>query len=44
MIKVQNDKRIVQRETDLLIKIRAGILTRREAAKILDTFLKSIGY
>ena len=44
MIKAQKDKRIVQRETDLIIKIRAGILTKRQAAVIMDTFLKKIGY
>ena len=44
MIKVQQDKRIRQIETDLIIKIRTGILTRREAAQILDKRLKSIGY
>ncbi len=44
MIKAQKDKRITQRETDLIIKIRAGILTKREAAAIMDVFLRKIGY
>ena len=45
MIKViDNDKRITQRETDLIYKVRAGILTWDEAIKIMDEFLKKLGY
>lgn len=43
-MKVYNDKRIIQRETDLIIKIRAGILTWAEAIEIMDKFLKKLGY
>ena len=45
MIKViDNDKRVTQRETDLIYKVRAGILTWNEAIKIMDEFLKKLGY
>ena len=44
MIKTQKDKRIIQRETDLIFKVRAGLLTWDEAIKIMDDFLKKIGY
>ena len=44
MIKVVNDKRVTQRETDLIYKVRAGILTWDEAIKIMDEFLKKLGY
>jgi hypothetical protein len=44
MIKARKDKRITQRETDLLVKIHAGILTWKQAIKIMDKFLKKIGY
>lgn len=44
MNKAQKDKRIRQRETDLIFKVRAGILTWKEAGKIQDDFLKKIGY
>lgn len=44
MIKARKDKRIRQRETDLTLKVKAGILTWREAGKIMDSFLQKIGY
>lgn len=45
MIKVRDaDKRVIQRETDLLVKIHAGILTWDEAIRIMDRFLKKLGY
>ena len=44
MIKAQKDKRIEQREKDLIFKVRAGLLTWDEAVKIMDGFLKKIGY
>ena len=44
MIKVIKDKRITQRETDLILKVRSGILTWDEAIKIMDDYLKKLGY
>ena len=44
MIKVIKDKRITQQETNLIYKVRAGILTWDEAIKIMDEFLKKLGY
>ena len=44
MIKVINDKRITQRETDLILKVRSSVLTWDEAVKIMDDFLKKLGY
>ena len=44
MIKAQKDKRIRQRETGLILKVRAGLLTWREAGKIMERFLRKIGY
>ena len=46
MIKAQKpeDKRIIQRETDLIFKVQTGILTWKEAGKIMDDFLKKLGY
>ena len=44
MIKAIKDKRIIQRETDLIYKVRSGILTWNEAIKIMDEFLKKLGY
>ena len=44
MAKVIKDKRITQRETNLIYKVRAGILTWDEAIRIMDKFLKKLGY
>lgn len=38
------DQRIIDKETDLLSKIDAGILTWAEAVKILDEYITSLGY
>ena len=44
MIKRIKDKRITQCEIDLIFKVYAGILTWDEAIKIMDNFLKKLGY
>lgn len=44
MIFGQKDKRIRQRETDLILKVKAGLLTWGEAGKIMERFLRKIGY
>ena len=38
------DKKIIQKENQLLVKIKLGILTIQEAAKILDVWLKEYAW
>ena len=39
-----NEKLLKAKENDLLVKIKFGILTIKEAGKVLDDYLKSLGY
>ena len=38
------NEKIIQKENQLLVKIKLGILTIKEAGKVLDDYLKSLGY
>lgn len=37
------DQKIRAKENELLVKVKFGILTIKEAAKILDDYAKSLG-
>lgn len=38
-----NEKLLKAKENDLLVKIKFGILTIKEAGKILDNYAKALG-